>query len=200
MRKLYVATSNAHKLDEMRSIFDGGWQLIGMREVGFSGDIDEVAWTLEENAYLKAKALYDYLGGAWVIGEDTGLEVDALGGKPGPRTARFAGETATAQDNMAKLLQLLKDVEDRSAQFRTVIALLHPDGRVQYFEGICKGSIAERPMGDGGFGYDPIFIPEGYTKSFASLPAELKNRISHRARALAKLRDFIHRLEERPLQ
>gem|GEM_PF-5491781 len=124
MRKLYVATSNAHKLDEMRSIFDGGWQLIGMREVGFSGDIDEVAWTLEENAYLKAKALYDYLGGAWVIGEDTGLEA-----------ARFAGETATAQDNMAKLLQLLKDVEDRSAQFRTVIALLHPDGRVQYFEG-----------------------------------------------------------------
>lgn len=198
MRKLFVATSNAHKLDEMRSIFTAGWQLIGMREAGFHGDIDEHGDTLEENAYLKAKALFEHLGGGWVIGEDTGLEVEALGGKPGARTARFAGEGATAQDNMAKLLRLLEGVSDRSAQFRTVIALIDPGGGVHYFEGVCRGRIAEHPMGTGGFGYDPIFIPEGYEKSFAALPAEVKNRISHRARALAELRDFIRHLEEKP--
>ncbi len=198
MRKLFVATSNAHKLDEMRSIVSDDWQLVGMHEAGFRGDIDEDGETLEENAYLKARALFDHLGGGWVIGEDTGLEVDALDGRPGARTARFAGEGATAQENMAKLLHLLKGASDRSAQFRTVITLIDPHGKVHYFEGICRGRIAEQPMGMGGFGYDPIFIPEGYEKSFAALPAEVKNRISHRARALAELRDFIRHLEEKP--
>ncbi len=252
--KLVFASNNAHKLQEVRAILTGV-EVVGLREVGFSGEIAEPGETLEANSYIKAKAVADYLDRAdlWsgidgVFADDTGLEVAALGGKPGVRTARWAGEPASDANNRAKLLADLSAIAaqnqaaapDRSAQFRTVITLLRPISYsskgehtqaaeaerladaalintlavpspintpntnpnnplysdpaflptphpMQQVEGVVLGRITPEPSGSNGFGYDPIFAPEGYSQTFAELSPDVKNAISHRARAVHAL-------------
>jgi XTP/dITP diphosphohydrolase len=166
---------------------------LGLRDLGFDVDIEESGKTLEENALLKAEFLYAKIGKS-VLAEDTGLEVAALKGSPGVHTARYAGEARDPEANMKKLLLELKGVSDRQAAFRTIIVLRHPKG-TEIFEGMVNGSIAESRSGAEGFGYDPVFIPEGYDKTFAELPAQIKNQISHRARALQKLIQFLQNHE-----
>ena len=260
--KLVFASNNAHKLQEVRAILSGV-EVVGLREVGFSGEIAEPGETLEANSYIKAKAVADYLDAAdlWagidgVFADDTGLEVAALGGKPGVRTARWAGEPASDANNRAKLLSDIAaiaahhqdereadGIADRSAQFRTVITLLRPKTQpkpqpqsqpqsqsisesccdsecsliahpvpdanisatsanhplysdpsflptshpLQQVEGVVLGRITPEPSGSNGFGYDPIFAPEGYSQTFAELSPDIKNAISHRARAVHAL-------------
>ena len=168
-----------------------GITVLSLSEIGFEDEIDETGTTLEENSRIKADAVCQWLmaNGQWrkvdgVFADDTGLEIDALGGKPGVYTARWAGEPAA---NRKKALAELKDKTDRSAQFRTVITLIKANGERLAVSGIVRGRIAEEEYGQGGFGYDPVFIPEGYDKTFGELPAEVKNSISHRARALQAL-------------
>ena len=196
MMRLVFASNNAHKLAEVRAMMPEGITVLSLSEIGFEDEIDETGTTLEENSAIKADAVYQWLtaNGEWrkvdgVFADDTGLEIDALGGKPGVYTARWAGEPAA---NRQKALAELKDKTDRSAQFRTVITLIKFSAiSDQYSEtqvsGIVRGRIAEEEYGQGGFGYDPVFIPEGYDKTFGELPAEVKNSISHRSRALAEL-------------
>jgi XTP/dITP diphosphohydrolase len=211
---LVFASNNAHKLEEVRGIMPAGIEVLSLRDIGFESEIEETGTTLEENSLIKAEAVYHWIldNGHWtldgVFADDTGLEIDALGGKPGVYTARWyrmneltsegvkelTNERAIFAANRAKALRELKGKEDRSAQFRTVITLIRlKDGaeRLQdatlQVEGIVRGRIAEEEFGQGGFGYDPIFIPEGYDKTFGELPAAIKNGISHRARALQAL-------------
>jgi XTP/dITP diphosphohydrolase len=188
MQTLIFATANAHKLMEIRSILPD-FEIKGLIDVGITDDIPETGATLEENALIKAQYLFEKTNQT-SLSEDTGLEVYALSGAPGVHTARFAGDHKSPEDNMAKLLELLKDKEDRRAQFRTVIALMNQEKTI-YFEGIVKGSIANVRSGNKGFGYDPIFIPEGYATTFADLDISIKNQISHRARAVMKLVDYL---------
>lgn len=190
MKTLVFATANQHKLLELREILKG-FQIKGLSDVGIYEDIIEDGQTLEENALIKAKYLFDKTGFS-ALSEDTGLEVSALNGAPGIHTARYGGVQKKSDDNINKLLRELTDAEDRSAQFRTVIC--YYDGIVtNYFIGIIRGKIAEKRSGTDGFGYDPIFIPEGYDSTFAELSADIKNKISHRARAVTKLMDFINK-------
>jgi XTP/dITP diphosphohydrolase len=195
--KLVFATNNQHKLQEVRQILPAEIKIISLQEIGFIQDIEETGLTLEENSTLKArtiwewinqKALLDQIDG--VFADDTGLEIAALNGAPGVRTARWAGEDANDSNNRAKTLQVLATESDRRAQFRTVITLITQNQTLQV-EGIIHGNTALSEEGEGGFGYDPIFIPDGYKKTFASLPSEVKNTISHRARAIEALRDII---------
>jgi XTP/dITP diphosphohydrolase len=188
LKSLIFATANAYKLAELRAILPQ-FTIKGLTDIGIHEDIPETGLTLEENAYIKAKYLYDRTG-APSFSEDTGLEVMALEGQPGVHTARYAGDQRNPNDNMAKLLQALSKKEDRTAQFRTVIAMVE-DGNVKYFEGIVKGRIALEKSGNEGFGYDPIFIPDGYDHTFADLSNDIKNQISHRARAVQKLVEFL---------
>lgn len=170
-----------------------GISVLSLSEIGFEDEIDETGTTLEENSRIKAETVAAFISGLQsvfsgqidgVFADDTGLEIDALGGKPGVYTARWAGEPAA---NRQKALAELKDKTDRSAQFRTVITLIKVNGERLAVSGIVRGRIAEEEYGQGGFGYDPVFIPEGYDKTFGELPAEIKNSISHRSRALAEL-------------
>ena len=232
---LVFASNNAHKLEEVRGIMPAGVEVLSLRDIGFESEIEETGTTLEENSMIKAEAVYHWIldNGNWtldgVFADDTGLEIDALGGKPGVYTARWyscSHFSDTRNDNVvtigprklrspqksadylgtpmsereifaanrAKALRELKGKEDRSAQFRTVITLIRlKDGaeRLQdatlQVEGIVRGRIAEEEFGQGGFGYDPICMPEGYDKTFGELPAAIKNGISHRARALQAL-------------
>lgn len=188
MPTLIFATSSQHKLSELKSILPD-FDIKGLEEIGITEEIPETGSTLEENAYIKAKYLYDSTGQT-SFSEDTGLEVDILGGQPGVHTARYAGEQRNPQDNMAKLLLELDDKTDRSAQFRTVIAMVDDSG-VRYFEGLVRGKIALQKSGKEGFGYDPVFIPDGFEETFAELSGEIKNQISHRARAVQKLVEFL---------
>jgi len=192
--KLVFATNNAHKLDEVRRILPQEVEVLSLEQVGFLHDIDETGTTLAENSRIKAEAVAEWLKthDKWerlngVFADDTGLEIDALGGKPGVYTARWAGEPAA---NRRKALQELADKQDRAAQFRTVVTLIDGTGTCQV-DGIVRGQIATEERGDGGFGYDPVFIPEGYDKTFAELPAEIKNSISHRARAMSELKKLL---------
>lgn len=182
MITLVFATHNAHKAREAAQILGDGYTIRTLTDIGCTEDIPETGATLEENALIKARFVRDRYGYA-CFSEDTGLEVSALNGAPGVHTARFAGDARDAQANVALLLSLLADKSDRSAQFRTVIALADGE-REQLFEGICKGRIAEAPAGEQGFGYDPVFVPEGYEQTFAELGDSVKNEISHRARAM----------------
>ena len=198
MMRLVFASNNAHKLAEVRAMMPEGISVLSLSEIGFEDEIDETGTTLEENSRIKAETVAAFIGERvkvkgegidGVFADDTGLEIDALGGKPGVYTARWAGEPAA---NRQKALAELKDKTDRSAQFRTVITLIKFSAiSDQYSEtqvsGIVRGRIAEEEYGQGGFGYDPVFIPEGYDKTFGELPAEVKNSISHRARALQAL-------------
>ncbi len=189
MNKLVFATNNSHKLKEVKSILKGRFTVLGLSDIGCNEDIPETADSLEGNALLKAQYVYEKYG-MDCFADDTGLEVRALDGEPGVKSARYAGEAKKSVDNVNKLLIRLKGKSDRSAQFRTVIALIMK-GETHSFEGIVSGVIAEKPRGSSGFGYDPVFVPEGYLSTFAQLRAEEKNKMSHRAVAVNKLIDYL---------
>ena len=190
--KLVFATNNKHKLEEMRAILGGKVELLSLADIDCHDDIPETADTLEGNALIQARYINDKYGCS-CFADDTGLEVDALGGEPGVYSARYAGENNDSEANMRKLLQNLTGKSERSAQFRTVIALII-EGEEFLFDGIVRGRISEERMGSAGFGYDPIFVPDGYEESFAQMAAEQKNAISHRSRAASALNDYLETL------
>lgn len=187
--KLVFATNNRHKLDEIRAILGDKIELLSLNDINCHDDIPETADTLQGNALIKAKYIYDKFG-MNCFADDTGLEVDSLNGEPGVYSARYAGEECNPESNMKKLLNNLAGKNDRSAQFRTVIALII-ESEEKLFEGCVKGCISCEKMGDAGFGYDPIFIPEGYSESFAQMSSDMKNSISHRYRATEKLCKYL---------
>lgn len=192
--KIVFATNNLHKLDEIRQILGDAFEIVSLEEIGCTVDIPETGDTLEENALIKARYVHDHYG-LDCFADDTGLEVDALGGEPGVKSARYAeGEGHDSEANMTKLLGKLGENNNRKARFRTVIALIH-HGEVYEFEGIVEGEISRQRSGCAGFGYDPIFIPDGYDKSFAELGTDIKNTISHRARAVWRLAEHLRSLE-----
>lgn len=186
---LVFATHNAHKLKEIQALLPTTIELLSLTDINCNEDIPETATTIEGNALLKAQYIKEKYGYD-VFADDTGLEVVALNGAPGVYSARYAGAQKNDADNVALLLQQMEGNPERKAQFRTVIALCL--GKETYtFEGIAKGSICQVPIGNNGFGYDPIFVPEGYTQTFAQLSQEEKNNISHRGRAFEKLLVFL---------
>lgn len=187
--KLVFATNNKHKLEEVRSILGDRVEVLSLNDINCHDDIPETAETLQGNALIKARYIYNKYG-IDCFADDTGLEVDALNGEPGVYSARYAGEQHCSEDNMNKLLQNLTGKTNRNAQFRTVIALII-NGEETLFDGIVKGTISKEKTGDSGFGYDPIFVPEGHTESFAQMDSEQKNKISHRYRAVVKLCDYL---------
>lgn len=188
--RIVFATNNSHKLDEIRNILGSSFEVMSLNELGCHDDIPETGTTLEENARQKAQYIYDKYH-CNVFADDTGLEVDALGGKPGVYSARYAGgEGHDSEANMTKLLKNLEGETNRKAQFRTVIALIL-DGKTSLFDGIVKGEIIKERRGGEGFGYDPIFQPEGYDKTFAELGNDIKNTISHRAKAVKALAEYL---------
>jgi len=187
MTTLLVSTRNAHKLGEIKKILGDHFLLLGLDDT--FPDVEETGTTFEANAVLKVLAAAERFDG-YVIADDSGLEVDALDGAPGVFSARFAGEPANDAANNALLLEKLQGEKNRRARFRCVIVLARGKEIVATFDGCVEGSIAETSSGTGGFGYDPLFIPEGQSESFAVLSAEVKNSMSHRARALEKLRKF----------
>jgi len=189
--ELIFATANKHKLSEAQAILGNGFSLVVPSELGLTGDIPETAETLKENAIMKAKFLWDKFGRP-CFADDTGLEVDFLNGRPGVYSARYAGIEADPVKNMQKLLKELNGANCRKARFVTVVALILDENRIFLFEGALEGSILEISSGCGGFGYDPLFMPEGYSKTLAELSAEEKNRISHRGIAMRKLSDFLN--------
>ena len=191
MKKYVFATNNAHKLEEVSAMLGTSVSLMSLNDIGCHTDIPETGTTLEENALIKARYIHEHYG-MDCFADDTGLEVEALNGAPGVYSARYAGAAHNSEANMKKLLQELEGVENRKAQFRTVFALII-DGKEHLFEGIVKGEITKNRKGTSGFGYDPIFIPEGYTQTFAEMGNELKNKISHRALATNKLCKFLMR-------
>ena len=191
-RKLVFATNNAHKLEEVAAILGEQIELFNLNDIGCHTDIPETAATLEGNALLKSSFIFKNYG-LDCFADDTGLEVEALDGAPGVYSARYAGgEGHDSQANMLKLLRDLEGKENRKAQFRTAISLIL-DGKEYLFEGVIKGEIIKEKRGDSGFGYDPIFKPEGYDKTFAELGNDIKNKISHRALAVQKLCEFLQR-------
>jgi XTP/dITP diphosphohydrolase len=187
--KLVFATNNNHKLEEVREILGHDFQLLSLKDIDCTEDIPETADTLEGNALLKAQYVKQHYGYD-CFADDTGLEIPALNNAPGVYSARYAGEAKDPKANMSKVLRELEDKADRSAQFRTVIALII--GQKEYlFEGIVRGNLIREARGNTGFGYDPIFVPEGYSETFAELGADIKNKISHRAEAVLKLKNFL---------
>lgn len=190
--KLVFATNNRHKLDEVRAIVGDKIEILSLNDIGCHDDIPETADTLQGNALIKAQYIYEKYG-TDCFADDTGLEVEALGGEPGVYSARYAGEECDSEANMKKLLHNLTGKKNRNAQFRTVIALII-GGEEKLFNGIVKGSITEEKRGDSGFGYDPIFIPEGFSESFAQMGSDQKNSISHRYRATRQLSDYLKEL------
>ena len=187
--KMVVATNNAHKLKEIAAILGQEIELLSLKDIQCFADIPETADTLEGNARQKAMYIYENYG-MDCFADDTGLEVEALGGAPGVFSARYAGEGHDSEANMQKLLKELAGKENRKAQFRTVICLIR-NGKEHLFEGIVKGEIIQEKRGGEGFGYDPIFVPEGYDLTFAELGDDVNNTISHRARAVEKLCQFL---------
>lgn len=190
MNKLVLASRNKNKIEEMRSLVsDLGIEILSALDFPELEEVEEDLPTLEGNALKKARYVFQQTG-IPSLSDDTGLEVDLLNGAPGVYSARYAGEKATYQDNVLKLLQALKSEEDRKAQFRTVVALVSDEGE-HTFEGFVEGNITEEQKGDSGFGYDPVFKPKGYAETFAELDYSEKNRISHRGRAIQKLIVFL---------
>lgn len=186
---IIFATNNCHKLEEVQAVLGEGFRLTTPRELGITEDIPEEQDTLEGNASQKARYLYERTGKN-CFADDTGLEVAALGGAPGVRSARYAGPGHDSQKNMELLLNNMAGKTDRRARFRTVISLIL-DGEEHLFEGTVEGTILDAPCGEAGFGYDPVFVPEGYDTTFAEMSAEAKNAISHRGRAVARLAAFL---------
>ena len=191
MRELLFVTNNEHKLKEIRDIIGNMFRILSLHDIGFEGDIPEEKPDLAGNAIAKARYIHDRYG-MDCFADDTGLEIDALDGRPGVRSARYAGDESDPARNIQKVLAELTAIKDRSARFRTVICLIM-DGKEHLFEGTVEGRILYKKRGDEGFGYDPVFLPEGYSQSFAEMPAELKNSISHRGRAMQKLLRFLMR-------
>lgn len=190
MQKLIFATNNQHKIDEIRSIPGIGYEIISLKEAGIDINIPEPFNTLEENATEKSSVIYK-LTGHNCFSEDTGLEVEALNGEPGVKSARYAGESKSFEQNIEKLLFNLKGILNRNAQFRAVLSLFF-NGTEYKFEGICKGIILADKKGEGGFGYDPVFQPIGAEKTFAEMDMNEKNEYSHRKKAMDKLVEFLH--------
>ena len=191
--KIVFATNNQHKLQEIREILGDQFEILSLADIGCHEDIPETGNTLEANAHQKAEYVFDHYH-IDCFADDTGLEVPELGGEPGVHSARYAeGTDHNSEANMQKLLARLGDSNDRRAQFRTVIALARRSDVADYtlFEGIVRGTISREKQGTEGFGYDPIFVPEGYTESFAQLGMDIKNGISHRARAVEKLAEYL---------
>ena len=195
MYTLVFATNNPHKAREVEQILGGAFSVKTLRDIGCVEEIEETEPTLEGNALLKARYVKEKYGYD-CFSEDTGLEVEALNGDPGVFTARYAGDEKSPDANIALLLKNLEGQPNRRAQFRTVIALVF-EGKETLLEGICKGEIATGKQGSGGFGYDPVFIPAGYSHTFAELGDDIKNKISHRALATEKLRELL-KVAERP--
>lgn len=191
MSELLFATSNTHKIREIQSLLPNGYELKGLRDIGFSGDIPETADTIAGNSLLKAQYIAEKYG-VPCFSEDTGLEIEVLGGKPGVRTARYAGENACNQDNIFLVLQQMTGKNQRSARFVTVITFF--DGNdFKQMEGVCEGTIAVEPKGEDGFGYDSVFIPAGGTRTFAEMNLTEKNFFSHRKKAFAKFMEHLER-------
>lgn len=189
IKQIIFATNNAHKLSEVQAVLGDRFRLVTLAECGITEEIPEDAPTLEGNALQKARYVHERTG-ADCFADDTGLEVDALDGAPGVHSARYATDGHDFAANNRLLLRNLADAADRSAHFRTVIALIL-DGREYLFEGRVDGRIAESEAGCGGFGYDPLFVPEGFDKTFAEMGADEKNAISHRGRAVRRLVEFL---------
>lgn len=187
---LVFATHNPHKATEVSHILPPSYEARSLTAIGFNEEIPETSTTLEGNALQKARTVYEATGYA-CFADDTGLEVDALNGSPGVYTARYAREEASDQENVDLLLKNLKGETNRQARFRTIMALILENGQEHLFEGLVEGLIQEEPEGSAGFGYDPIFRPMGYDQTFAEMPEEVKNRISHRQKALTKLVNFL---------
>ena len=190
MKELIIASHNKNKIDEIRAMLSSKIALRSLKDIGFDKDIEETAKSLEGNADIKANHIYNMYKTS-VFADDSGLEVDALNGAPGVHSARYAGEAKNNEQNIQKLLDQLKAYENRKAQFRTVISLIW-DNKLTHFEGIVRGSIVFTKKGKGGFGYDPLFVPEGYHNTFAELPSSLKNKISHRGLAVTKMIRFLN--------
>jgi XTP/dITP diphosphohydrolase len=193
MKRIIFATNNKHKADEIRIILGEQFEIITLKEAGIFIDIPEPYQTLKENAIEKATVIFN-MKKEDCFSEDTGLEVESLDGAPGVFSARYAGEHATAEDNIQKLLHVLAGKENRKACFTTCICLIL-DGEQHFFEGKCHGTIAETVKGEKGFGYDPVFIPDGYEHTFAELDPTIKSEISHRKKAVAKMVDFLFQLQ-----
>lgn len=194
MKKLVFVTNNQHKLSEAKAILNDKVEICSLKEIGCFDEIAETGVTLNENAEIKANYVFS-LFNCDTFADDTGLEVESLNGAPGVYSARYAGEDGNSAKNIEKLLFELKGKKNRNAQFRTVIALIE-NGEKHFFEGIIKGKIIEKQKGNGGFGYDSVFVPEGYDKTFAELPIEIKNSISHRARAMQLLVDYFNQKQK----
>lgn len=192
MKDIVFATNNAHKADEIRQILKGRYNLLTLADIGCHDDIPETAETLEGNAELKARYVHERYGYD-CFADDTGLEVEALDGAPGVYSARYAGPGHDSQANMAKLLSELEGKDNRNARFRTVIALVI-GGDMVLVDGIVEGHITEIPSGNDGFGYDPVFMPSGYDRTFAQMSADEKNAISHRGRAVSRLVEYLDKL------
>ncbi len=189
-KRLVFVTNNAHKLEEIRTILGERIEILSLSDIGCHADIPETADTLEGNARQKSRYVYEHYG-LDCFADDTGLEVESLGGAPGVYSARYAGgQGHDSQANMNKLLKEMEEKNNRKAQFRTIISLIEK-GEERQFEGIVKGQITKEKRGESGFGYDPIFQPDGYDTTFAELGSDIKNRISHRARAVAALCDYL---------
>lgn len=186
-QKIVFATNNAHKLEEVAAILGDSYEVLSLREIGCNDDIPETSDSFSGNALQKAQYVKEHYGYD-CFADDSGLEVDVLGGEPGVYSARYSGGGSEA--NMDKLLHNLTGKSERGAQFRTVIALLIGED-TRLFEGIVRGTIIDERRGEGGFGYDPIFVPEGYDLTFAQLGSEVKNRISHRAKAVEQLAEYL---------
>lgn len=189
MLKLWVATTNPGKLNEFRNLLSGVAEIHSISELKVYAVPKETGKTFEENARIKARTLKAVKPGEWVVSDDSGLEVEGLGGLPGIYSARYAGDKASDSENAAKLLKMvqIRTPQNRSAQFRCVLIVFAPDGKESVLEGTVKGTIATAAKGRDGFGYDPVFIPEGQTKTYAELGATVKNQGSHRAQAIRKL-------------
>ena len=193
--QICFASHNEHKVKEIGEMVPAGITILGLSALGITEDIAETGATFEENSHIKASYVYERKG-IPVFADDSGLSVKSLGGEPGVYSARYAGEARDDDANMDLLLSRLQDESDRSAAFHTVITLIDEGGKSHQFKGAVQGTIHDVKRGTNGFGYDPIFIPKGYDKTFAELPTEEKNRISHRAKAVQKLLEYLHQINE----
>lgn len=191
--KLVFATNNNHKLKEVRQLLPDSIEIISLKEIDCDDEISETGTTISDNAFIKARYIYEKFG-MNCFADDTGLEVEALGGRPGVYSARFAGPACRAEDNIKKLLTELKGIDNRKANFTTAISLII-DGIETRFEGRIDGVITHEVSGDKGFGYDPVFLPNGFDKTFAQMTEAEKNAISHRGVAVRKLVDYLSKLE-----
>lgn len=193
MKTLIFATNNPNKLLEVRSILKNAFNIISLQDAGIETDIPEPFETLKENALEKARVINE-MTHKNCFAEDTGLEVFSLNGEPGVRSARYSGEGRSSEKNIEKLLGKLREKDNREAQFKTIICLIR-NGERHFFEGTCKGIIIAAPKGNAGFGYDPVFIPEGSQKTFAEMQLDEKNKFSHRKKAMDKLTEYLKSLK-----